>query len=186
MQSSLDVLMHLGATIGKSSSGRFFSYGYRFRRLRHPIRSIWWRTLVMVIAKYLRFDFEACRYSIGESSDWVHFRTIRWHLVGEGGSWFHVLEYQVNFFLLGLALGKIECLGGHIYMRVALMKEKMFKAVKSKEWAFVWGILEVRSYSGCVGKWWTVAGLSLAFRWDFAKLLCFFLFCETFFLIVVV
>ncbi len=43
------------------------------------------------------------------------------------------LRVSSEFFLLGLALGKIECLGGHIYMRVALMKEKMFKAVKSKE-----------------------------------------------------
>ena len=38
-----------------------------------------------------------------------------------------------EFFLLGLALGKIECLGGHIYMRVALMKKKNVKAVKSRE-----------------------------------------------------
>ena len=42
-------------------------------------------------------------------------------------------EFYLFIFLLGLALRKIECLGGQIYMRVALMKEKMFKAVKSKE-----------------------------------------------------
>ena len=38
-----------------------------------------------------------------------------------------------EFVLLGLALGEMKCLGGQIYMRAALMKEKMFKAVKSKE-----------------------------------------------------
>ena len=136
LQSSLDVLMHLGATIGKSSSGRFFSHGYRFRRLRHPIRSIWWRTLVMVIAKYLRFDFEACRYSIGESSDWVHFRTIRWHLVCEGGSWFHVLEYQVIFFFTRFGSRKNWMFGGSNLYEGGTYERKNVQGCKEQRMSF--------------------------------------------------